>query len=342
MANEEKSYGWLGVDMPMQVKIRMALIQRAIDPEDLYTDKAGFGFDKNPHVTLAYGHEENDPEATRKAISDIGSGEGRLGGLSSFNNKDYNVLKFDVDSDHLRTLNKRVRERIPMPGQTFPDYNPHVTVAYLKPGVDVEKYRKLEKLLKTRRFPVKMIRFSNPKNEYRTLLLKEVLKKTADKQVSIIKGNPEYITNNAKASEFYDNLRKLIEEKGYKVNMDEGEPHTIPPETDHAWVGHSRGIDRLRFAPKNVITIATGFPEDKSGVNHPLDDAEVGRIPNKYHYTLTPEMKEAIVSRLGSIKKSAEEKIKEGNAAGQVMETNPTEAQIESENYKKAKVVSVT
>ncbi len=183
MANEEKSYGWLGVDMPMQVKIRMALIQRAIDPEDLYTDKSGFGLDKNPHVTVAYGHEENDPESTRQAIDDIGAGEGRLGGLSQFKNKDYNVLKFDVNSDHLRTLNKRVRERIAMPGQTFKDYNPHVTVAYLKPGVDVEKYRKLEKLLKTRRFPVKMIRFSNPKNEYRTLLLKEVLKKSAEETI---------------------------------------------------------------------------------------------------------------------------------------------------------------
>lgn len=179
MANEEKSYGWLGVDMPMDVKIRMALLQRAIDPEDLYTDKAGFGLDKNPHVTLAYGHEEEDPETTRQAIEDIGAGEGRLSSLSTFDNPNYKVLKFDVDSPHLHALNRRVRERIAMPGLTFKDYNPHVTVAYLKPDTDIEKYRQLERLLSNRRFPVKMVRFSNPRNEYRTLLLKEVLKKSA-------------------------------------------------------------------------------------------------------------------------------------------------------------------
>jgi GNAT superfamily N-acetyltransferase/2'-5' RNA ligase len=330
MANEEKSYGWLGVDMPMEVKVRMALIQRAIDPKDLYTDKSGFGLDKNPHVTLAYGHEEDDPESTRQALTDLGSGEGKLSKLSTFDNPDYQVLKFDVDSPHLHSLNKRLKERIAMPGQTFPNYNPHVTVAYLKPGVDVEKYRKLEKLLQNRRFPVKMIRFSNPRDEYNTILLKEVLKKSAENQVSIVTGNPEYITDNPKADEFYSNLRKLLEEKGYKVNMDAGEPHTTPPETDHAWVGHSRGTDRLRFAPKNVKTIAIGAPEKEDAINHP-DEGKT----DEAHYTLTPEMEEAILNRL---KKSAKEEVKEGNAAGQVMETDPTEAQIKAENYKKAHI----
>jgi 2'-5' RNA ligase len=172
MADKEKSYGWLGVDMPMDVKIRMALLQRAIDPEDLYTDKAGYGVEKHPHVTLAYGHEEDDPETTRQALAEIGAGEGTIRGLSHFDQGDYKVLKFDVDSPHLHALNKRVRERIAMPGLTFKDYNPHVTVAYLKPDTDIEKYRQLERLLSNRRFPVKMVRFSNPRNEYRTLLLK--------------------------------------------------------------------------------------------------------------------------------------------------------------------------
>lgn len=178
MAKQDKSYGWLGVDMPRDIALRMAMIQRMIKKEDLYEDKGGFGLEKNPHVTLAYGHEEDEPTSVKEAIKDLGAGEGSLSGMSLFDtNPDYKVLKFDVDSEHLRGLNSRIQERIPMPGSTFKDYNPHVTVAYLKKDADIEKYQKLERLLKGRKFPVKMIRWSNPKDQYRTLLLDGVLGK---------------------------------------------------------------------------------------------------------------------------------------------------------------------
>ncbi len=121
---------------------------------------------------MAYGHEEDEPQTTREALADMAAGEGTIGGLSLFDtNPDYKVLKFDVDSEHLHNLNKRIRERINLPGLTFDEYNPHVTVAYLKKGADPKKYQKLERLLKGRRFPIKMIRWSNPKDQYRTLLL---------------------------------------------------------------------------------------------------------------------------------------------------------------------------
>lgn len=182
METTEKSYGWMGVDMPRDIALRLAVLQRAIDPEDLYTEKAGYGLEKNPHTTLAYGHEEETPETTRQAIADFLAGEGTIGELSHFEQPDYKVLKFSVDSKHMQGLNKRLRERISMPGETFSEYSPHVTVAYLKPDVDPSKYQRLARLLSGRRFPVNKIRWGNPKDEYKTLLLKEVLEKTAQER----------------------------------------------------------------------------------------------------------------------------------------------------------------
>lgn len=190
MATEDKSYGWLGVDMPRDIALRMAILQRMIKKEDLYEDKSGFGLEKHPHVTVAYGHEENDPQSTREAIADLMAGEGKLGSISVFDtNPDYKVLKFDVDSPDLHSLNQRIRERIKLPGLTFNEYNPHVTVAYLKKHVDPAKYEKLAALLAGRKFPIKMIRWSNPANQYRTLLMPGVVgtPRTLTKQASDVK-----------------------------------------------------------------------------------------------------------------------------------------------------------
>jgi GNAT superfamily N-acetyltransferase/2'-5' RNA ligase len=444
MAKQDKSYGWLGVDMPRDIALRMAMIQRMIDKHDLYEDKAGFGLEKHPHVTVAYGHEEDDPTNVREAIADIAAGEGTLGGLSVFDtNPDYKVLKLDVDSPYLQDLNARLRERIALPGLTFNKYNPHVTVAYLKKGADIEKYRKLERFLKGRKFPGKMIRFSNPRDQYRTILLpgvvgrplsiakqaaddkityrkkpgsvrykydegkpipistmnilallngrqigkaqlmrnfhgkdifrkmqvdkehrgkgvaKELLRRLMEhadeegidtvytranpyndeplsredlmkfyakfgfepseqegdelpgggypvgygpgamirkkaegkKRVTIIKGNPKYITGNKKAVAFYMDLKKRLEDEGYEVGFDAGEPYTTPSNDDYAWIGHSRGTDRLRFAPDTVRTLATGAPEKDWAVNHPDDViGGKGNDPVDAHYTLTDDM----------------------------------------------------
>jgi len=179
MTAKEKSYGFIGVDMPRDVSLRLALMQRAIPKEDLYEDKAGYGLEKNPHVTLAYGHEENDPRTTKEALADLAAGEGTISGLSSFDQQDYKVLKFDVDSEHLHSLNKRLRERIPMPGNTFPDYKPHVTVAYMKPDVDLAKYQKLARLLSGRKFPIRHLDFRGPDDKRTTLTLADLQKEAA-------------------------------------------------------------------------------------------------------------------------------------------------------------------
>lgn len=129
----------------------------------------------------------------------------------------------------------------------------------------------------------------------------------------IIKGNPIYIKGNPHAASFYRELADFLRSEGYKVKLDAGEPFTSPPKAD-LWVGHSRGVDRLRFAPKGTITVALGTLD---GIMHPVDENYQRNIeklishfgsrekmrslleklaPPKEHYILTSEMKRAIKS----------------------------------------------
>ena len=115
------------------------------------------------------------------------------------------------------------------------------------------------------------------------------------KKAIIIKGNPKFIKNNSEADNFYEQIKKFLEELSYDVSFDDGEDYTTPLEAD-LWLGHSRGSSRLRFASKETQTIAIGIQD---GINHPKDKSlSKGQIPDKYHYILTEEMKEKIIQKI--------------------------------------------
>ena len=68
-----------------------------------------------------------------------------------------------------------------------------------------------------------------------------------DHTAVIIRGNPKFITGNLAAEKFYAKLQKHMEQQGYAVTQDAGEPHTVPAAAN-VWLGHSRGVDRCRLA----------------------------------------------------------------------------------------------
>ena len=121
-------------------------------------------------------------------------------------------------------------------------------------------------------------------------------KKLANKQKTavIIKGNPKYIKNNNKADEFYKKLYDELVAIGYKTTFDLGKPHTSPKPAD-IWVGHSRGVDRLQFAPKGTKTIALCAPDYPGAINNPDDNPQKGKAPTDAHYELTDKMLEKFI-----------------------------------------------
>jgi len=65
-------------------------------------------------------------------IAGHGRIEATLGKMSVFENDKYDVLKVDVTGESLHDLNGKLSE---LPNeQTFPEYKPHLTIAYLKKG----------------------------------------------------------------------------------------------------------------------------------------------------------------------------------------------------------------
>lgn len=104
-----------------------------IPDDDLGED----GRESEPHVTVRWGLHGDDAEAVREKLSGLGPVRYRLGKVTVFKGDDYDVVKVDVESPDLHALNSVLGE-LPHT-DTFPDYHPHATIAYVKAGLG-EKY----------------------------------------------------------------------------------------------------------------------------------------------------------------------------------------------------------
>ena len=94
-----------------------------------------YGLETEPHITILYGiHKDVKDEDVLETFSGINEKEFdlKLVGIDCFKNKDYDVLKINVRSEKLNELNN-IAKSLPHT-DTYPDYKPHLTIAYLKKG----------------------------------------------------------------------------------------------------------------------------------------------------------------------------------------------------------------
>lgn len=114
-----------------------------IHSEDLYNEP-GYGLEHSPHVTALYGfHDEVTSEEVKKVTRKYTKKpiSVNLIGVGIFESKDkpFDVIKFNVESKELHRLNKALAK---LPNtNTFKDYHPHMTIAYVKKGM-ASKYIK--------------------------------------------------------------------------------------------------------------------------------------------------------------------------------------------------------
>lgn len=98
---------------------------------------AEFGLEDEPHITCQYGfHGDVSIEEITDFVDSLDMPiHAELNDISRFQNEEYDVIKVDVNSDDLQKLSDRIREhfngRLEV---TFPNYHPHVTLAYVKKG----------------------------------------------------------------------------------------------------------------------------------------------------------------------------------------------------------------
>lgn len=127
-------YGCVMIDLPLN---KWDKIVQTISPEDVYTesDNDSYGIQKNPHLTLLYGLHDNVTLEDVKSVFDLLQ-EGiniEIDGIGIFENKDYDVVKFNVKpSSTLQSLHNEL-SKLPNSNE-YPDYKPHITICYVKKG----------------------------------------------------------------------------------------------------------------------------------------------------------------------------------------------------------------
>lgn len=113
-----------------------------IDADNIYDNDSGeYGIEKEPHVTILYGINNDDPMPVRHALVGWNKPvEMEFGPLDIFSLKDkpYDVLKVPVISPALIELHNLIKKSTDNTA-SFPDYHPHMTIAYLQKGVS-KKY----------------------------------------------------------------------------------------------------------------------------------------------------------------------------------------------------------
>lgn len=111
--------------------------QRIIPPQHLYTDPndSSYGYGDYPHVTIKYGFE---PDIDRMDVAKILKGVSpflvNLVALNQFNSHtDYDVVKFEVAKNPTLMELRRRCDGYPNT-DSYPEYKPHMTLAYVKKG----------------------------------------------------------------------------------------------------------------------------------------------------------------------------------------------------------------
>lgn len=101
----------------------------SIEDDDLHQK----GREDIPHVTVRYGLEGSDAGPVRQLVETFGSVSATLSEVDYFPSEQYDVLIVRVESEQLHTLNELLADLPHV--DTHPTYQPHVTIAYLKPGM---------------------------------------------------------------------------------------------------------------------------------------------------------------------------------------------------------------
>lgn len=109
-------------------------VHNLIDSNDLFEEVGeDYGLETEPHVTLLFGlHEEVSTSDVEGVLDKYTYYTCKAHKASTFENEKYDVLKFDIVGDNLDETNKDLK-KFPHTSD-FPNYHPHMTIAYVKPG----------------------------------------------------------------------------------------------------------------------------------------------------------------------------------------------------------------
>ena len=125
-----------------------SMVNNLIDKEDVFlTEEEGYGIETQPHVTVLFGIHDYVPlEDVKKFLTPIKFIKCKTNTISIFENENFDVVKFDIEGNYLHQMNEKLREGVDYT-TSHPEYHPHMTIAYVKPGTGKKYKKKLSKPL---------------------------------------------------------------------------------------------------------------------------------------------------------------------------------------------------
>lgn len=116
----------------------MAFSNQYISDEDLYTEEEDKGRETEFHITLLYGIDPSEDEKAIYSFTEAFKKElagpiyCELGKVDKFRKEDYDVLKIEVKDNKLLTLMHDFIKETFKNTSKYPDYHPHITLAYVQ------------------------------------------------------------------------------------------------------------------------------------------------------------------------------------------------------------------
>jgi len=159
---ESKNYQWGCVMLEVDIDKWLEILDK-IDDKDLYMpEDEHHGKQKDPHITILYGIDTSvSDDDVKNIFQNVRKEDFKIQVLdiNLFENEDYDVLKIEVED---KLLNKYYDELKKLPNHSdYPDYNPHVTIAYLNSGLGKKYVEKKPDI----NLKVKSLVYSKPNGE---------------------------------------------------------------------------------------------------------------------------------------------------------------------------------
>lgn len=143
-----------------KIREKILSLGESIIPDNCLYAPQEKGREDEPHVTVLYGIETEDPSQVKGITSSEKPFQIELGNISKFSADEYDVLKIEVlATKNLRQLHERIKKEVKNQ-QTYPNYVPHVTLAYAKKG-SCDKHLGDHKL-KGEKIAIEELTFSTP------------------------------------------------------------------------------------------------------------------------------------------------------------------------------------
>lgn len=134
-SENQRKFSSTQFDIPADIIKKFVDLSNGISKSDLASD----GVEDKPHVTVKYGIHTNDCDEILNIVSEFGPVTISLGEINIFENEEHDVIKVDVHGQDIHDLNRLIATSTECT-DTYPEYKPHATIAYVKPGLG-KKYK---------------------------------------------------------------------------------------------------------------------------------------------------------------------------------------------------------